>query len=160
MNTIIVSAMFCCGKTHFCRNQTKYSVIDLEDNFFGSGMCTHAQKEWILRKSYCQKLRYCLGQYDFIFVAMYQSVLFYLANHDIPYVLVCPENTTECFEEWGRRNVARGTMALWESCQEHWSETIRLALSDPYAKKVYFLKKDEYLSDVIDRIREECADVW
>ena len=152
-NTIIISAMFCCGKTYLYRNQTKYSIIDLDEELDPKPKGNESKKvRDIMKKDYISKIKECLGLYDFIFIAPRPHILQGLVYNHIPYISVCPKNTPECFKEWERRNMERCSMWLWNACKNHWHYLLKKMMTDKSAKAVYTLNENEYLSDIIDQI--------
>lgn len=160
-NTIVVSAMFCCGKTFlYHNNQTQYSIIDLDEELDSKSNRSKSNKvSHLMRKDYLSKIKECLGEYDFIFIAPRPNVLQELKSSKIPYVSVYPENTPECYKEWEKRNKDRNSEWLWNACKNYWSYLLNKMKIDEYAKKHYTLKENEYLSDIIDRIYHDCCDI-
>jgi hypothetical protein len=160
-NTIVVSAMFCCGKTFlYHNNQTLYSIIDLDEELDPKSNRGKSNKvSHIMRKDYLSKIKECLGEYDFVFIAPRPNVLQELRSSKIPYVSVYPENTPECYKEWEKRNKDRNSEWLWNACKNYWSYLLNKMKIDAYAKKHYILKENEYLSDIIDRIHHDCCDL-
>ncbi len=157
-NTIIVAALYCCGKTHlYYNNDTKYSIIDLDEII--------NPKPKSVRKGYHHKyndfnfvkaIKENIGKYDFIFVAIKQNLLKDLQGSKLPYVLVYPECSEVCKEEWRRRNKERNTMWLWLDTKGAFFLTMHQLKEDKHALCKYELKSNEYLSDIIDKIYNDC----
>ena len=155
-NTIIVAALFCCGKTSLSKSNSKYSIIDLDEEIEPKpkdGKYTRKIGSLLNIDSLIMtKIKESIGYYDFIFIAVKHFLLSLLAKNNIPYILVFPENTRTCYKEWERRNIERNTEWLWNACKPQWNYILYKLNKDKNAKKKYVLKENEYLSDIIDKI--------
>ena len=150
-NTLIIATMFCCGKTYLYKhNNTKYTMIDLDEEL--ETKRENGKIQYLTNKNYIPKIQDLVGIYDFILVSVKPYVLGGLEREKIPYVLVYPEQTRECYLEWERRNEERGTDFLWKACKYHWNYLLKRLQKDPYAIKHYHLSENKYLSDIIDQI--------
>ena len=150
-NTLVIATLFCCGKSYLCKhNNTKYSIVNVNE---GSENKKDSEKiQSLVNKDYISKIQDYIGSYDFILVSANNQTLAKLRKEKIPYVLVYPEQTRECYLEWEKRNTERGTDFLWKACKCHWNYLLKRLQKDPYAIKHYHLSENEYLSDIINHI--------
>lgn len=139
---IVVSALFCCGKTYLCNTCTKYKCIDLDT------ILNNASPN-----VYVNEIKKYLPQYDFIFIAPRPNVLRKLQKECLPYVSVFPKHNHDNYEEWRSRCMRRDSDRL------HLSVLFNIMvcdmLKDKHAAAKYILNRTEYLSDIIDKIYED-----
>jgi hypothetical protein len=148
MSAIIISAFFCCGKTTFANNHPEMKVIDMEGEDWLKTKKGVFNPKW--PNNYIQAIKGNLNKYDVIFVSSNGSVRSALAKEKIPYVLVYPENTPECYNEWNKRCCSRGTPRLWECfISTHWQKVLHYFKQDPSAIRHYKLQANEYLDTVV-----------
>lgn len=147
--TIILIALFCCGKTTLAKTSSKYTILDLDEEIEPK---TTIKKILSLRSIYFDRIKESIGLYDFIFLPVKQIVFNILHQLKQPYILVYPENTSACKQEWERRNKQRNTEWLWEDNKPYWQFLITLFLRDHKALSKYTLSENQYLSDIIDKI--------
>ena len=149
--TIIISALWCCGKTTLYKTSTRYSIIDLDE------ILEIPKKEYSPHKSipWLYYIKECIGKYDFVFLSIRREVLDTLQENHLPYILVFPENTEENKKEWERRNKERNTEWMWNINKYAWNSILENLKYDPHAIGKYELKSNQYLSDIIDYIYAE-----
>ena len=155
--TIIIAALFCCGKTTLYRSSTKYSIIDIDEVLEPKPLGDKIKVDSLINKEpeYLQKIKECYGLYDFILLSVKPLLLRLLTKNNYPYILVYPENTKECRIEWERRNRERNTMWVWNACSSSWGYMLNKLNRDSHALKKYILSHTQYLSDIIDQIYME-----
>lgn len=161
-NTIIISAFICCGKTYLYRKENKYSIIDLDEEITpwpksftesnSNNNSNNKKRRSFSSVDFISCVKKCIGKYDFIFLPPRQPILQGLVSCNIPYILVYPENTLECYKEWERRNIERGTEWFWNAFKKQWSYFLNKMHTDCHAKAHYTLKETEYLSNILDQI--------
>ena len=153
-NTIVIATMFCCGKTYLYKhNTTNYSIIDLDEE-----LETKREKDkiqYLMDKDYIPIIKNYLGVYDFILVSIKPYVLSGLVKENIPYVLVYPDKTRECYLEWEKRNKERGTDVIWDACKYHWNYLLKRLQKNIHAKHHYHISEKEYLSDILEKIHSD-----
>lgn len=146
--TIVIAALFCCGKTYLA-NHTEYEVLDVEEEI----KYQNHQNSMAFVKAYVNKIQQALGSKDIIFIAPRQGVMASLRKLNIPYVLVYPEKTKECMDEWEKRAKERGDKDhLWKKVKYIFGLHLASLKNDKIAKSKIELKPNQYLSDVIEDI--------
>lgn len=161
--TVIVVALFCCGKSTLSKMESKYSIMDLNDSFLTS----IKEKKDIavedsnrirrfnappMNKEYFTLLKESIGKYDVILLPSKIQVMSFLRRKHLPYVLVYPENTKECMEEWEHRNKERGSEWLWKGNKDNFESVITSLFKDKDAIAHVVLKPNEYLSTKLESI--------
>ena len=163
--SLVVVTYFCCGKTTLAKKEIECgkSIIDFDSFLIESIKDTDTldsdSKKRIERfgslpinSFYLSSLKEAIGKYDIILLSSKVQILEFLRKRKFPYVLVYPENTKECMEEWGRRNKERGTEWLWKDNQDSWDSLLKLFASDKSAIRHITLKQNEYLSDKLSEL--------
>ena len=151
---IVLSALWCCGKTSLYKSCKKYSIIDLDE-------ILEPPKDTLVFNKECMDIDWYfhitknISLYDFIFLSIKRCIFDVLQYYKIPYVLVFPENTEASKLEWERRNKKRNTEWLWNVNRYTWDSILENLKYDPYAERKYELKENQYLSDVIDQIYQD-----
>ncbi len=163
--SLVVVTYFCCGKTTLAKKEIEggQSIIDFDsfliESIRDTGNIDPEARKRIERfgslpinNFYLSSLKDTIGKYDIILLSSKVQILEFLRKRKIPYVLVYPENTKECMEEWGRRNKERGTEWLWRDNKDGWNSLLKLLASDKSAIKHITLKQDEFLSDKLSEL--------
>ena len=148
--TIIIAALFACGKSYLNKNNKDYSIVDIEDKIKENN-----NHSIIYDEPYIEQIKECYGKCDIILIPVKFHLLALLNKYKYSYILVYPENTPNCYKEWERRNIDRGTKRLWDICKKNWIYFLKRLNADLYAKSKYTLKENEYLTDIIDLIYSE-----
>ena len=157
--TVIVMALFCCGKSTLAKRDSEYSILDLDDHLNPrvkprSDKEAKFPKAAPLNRLFYKSLEDNLGKYDVILLPYKEPLVDYLRENKMKFALVYPENTEECRQEWKRRNVERGTEWLWRLYHNKW-ETMLVKMSESKAPSLHVrLKPNEYISDKLDEIIE------
>ena len=154
----IISAFPCCGKSYFVNHNTKYHCIELDSSIY-SWMVINGTKirNPDFPENYIEQIKTHLFSFDVIFISSHVSVRTALRYSKLPYILVYPNNTPECFEEWKRRAYSRGSMALWDTVLGPcWTHFLHSCKGDTGASIHYRLQSDEYIDAVV---RMEVGDV-
>lgn len=155
MDTIIVSAFPCCGKSYYAKG--KEEVLDLESSSYSwleyNG---HKLRNPDFPNNYIEDVILYRSQYKIIFVSSHISVRTALHVYGIPYYLVYPENTPECYNSWRERCYTRGTRLLWDSLlSECWTSLLTSCKYDKSPVKHIVLKSNEYIEDIVGEIDAE-----
>ena len=161
--TKVVLAMYCCGKTTMAKSDSEYSILDFDsyllDEVKNRDDLDEKTKKRIEKynslpvdSAYLQKIENCIGEYDIILLSTQDRIISYLRKKNIPYLLVYPEDTKECMQEWCRRNKERGTEWLWKDNCLFWHTMLHVFSEDKKASKHIVLKPNEYLSDKLSDI--------
>ena len=163
--SLVVVTYFCCGKTTLTKKEIEggQSIIDFDsfliESIKDTGNIDPEARKRIERfgslpinNFYLSSLKDTIGKYDIILLSSKVQILEFLRKRKIPYVLVYPENTKECMEEWGRRNKERGTEWLWKDNKDSWDSLLKLFASDKSAIKHIVLKPNEFLSDKLSEL--------
>lgn len=163
--SLVVVTYFCCGKTTLAKKEIEggKSIIDFDsfliESIKDTGNIDPEARKRIERfgslpinNFYLSSLKDTIGKYDIILLSSKVQILEFLRKRKIPYVLVYPENTKECIEEWCRRNKERGTDWLWKDNKDSWDSLLKLFASDKSAVKHITLKQNEFLSDKLSEL--------
>ncbi len=161
--TVVIVTYFCCGKSTLAGMKSPYSILDF-DSFLidqNKDTFTDSDKNRVAKYGslpvddhYLTTLLSSIGKYDVILLSSKLQILEFLKKKKVPYVLVYPENTKACIEEWERRNKERGTEWLWEENKDSFSSVIKCFLHDNNAIAHIALKSNEYLSMKLEEIIE------
>ena len=156
MKTIIVCALFCCGKTYTCNTCDRYKIVDLDEMIKPHPQSVPSNYKHIYyRDSMIPYIEKYNGTCDFIFLSVKGYILKELYANNIPYSLVYPEYSKECKREWKRRNRIRNTEWLWRDHHSLFFSIIKNLQSDSFAIHKYELNADQYISDIIDTIYKD-----
>ena len=153
MTATIISAFPCCGKSYLVKNNnTGKRLLDLESSYF-SWMMSHGSKirNPDFPNNYMDEINKHIDEYDYIFVSSHISVRTALHDHHIPYILVYPENTPDCYQAWKARCYDRGTKTLWDTILSlNWNSLLHSCLLDNFAKKHIRLNSNMYISNIVE----------
>ena len=85
-NTIIVAALYCCGKTNlYYNNNTKYSIIDLDEIINPKPKSVHKGYHHEYNDfNFVKAIKENIGKYDFIFIAVKSNLLKDLQRSKLP----------------------------------------------------------------------------
>ena len=147
----IISAFPCCGKSYFAKTHIDIHSLDLDSSFY-SCIDNHGSKvrNPNFPDNYINDIKEYMENYDFIFVSSHISVRTALRNRNIPYILVYPDNTPDCFQEWKQRCYQSNKINLWDMFLGNcWSSLLHSCKGDNGAKKHYLLQPTEYIDKVV-----------
>ena len=140
---IIIAAFPCCGKSYLLSHCEKNVKITGLDEDYHRSIVDYAKR---LKDS---------SVADVLLVTAHDRAIDVLDKNKREYVLVYPEDTDECREEWYRRNKERKSIILGHRIKDLWKPILKKLKENDKAKAHYTLKSNEYLSDIIDHIVEE-----
>ena len=111
-NTIIISAMPCCGKTYcFNHYQNDYSILDSDSSNFSWEKDKNGKNTKVRNSNfptnYMEYIDNSIGKVDFIFISSHKIVREALVKNNIKFLLVYPEIT--CKQEYLMRAKERGS---------------------------------------------------
>ena len=140
---IIIAAFPCCGKSYLLSHREKNVKITGLDEDYHRSIVDYAKR---LKDN---------STADVLLVTAHDRAIDVLDKNKCEYVLVYPEDTDECREEWYRRNKERKSIILGHRIKDLWKPILKKLKENDKAKAHYTLKTNEYLSDIIDRIISE-----
>jgi len=153
MTAKIISAFPCCGKSYFSKTHIDIHALDLDSSFY-SWIEQHGIKmrNPDFPENYIQEIKKLSEDYDFIFVSSHISVRTALKNRNIPYILVYPSNTPECFQEWKNRCYQSNKKNLWDMFLDKcWTSLLHFCRGDNGAIRHYQLQPTEYMDMVVQK---------
>lgn len=162
MSAIIISTFPGCGKTYLYEHQDdfNYKIIDLESSKF-KGM-----QNWEMK--YVDCIQCIIEEFDFILISKQDNVLLELIKRNIPFVIVAPHNSDKLSvrernlikQQWFGRFLLRNNshianLDVWlkkvNNYYDEWTKEENLIKFHP--QKYYPLKENQYLSDIIQQIK-------
>lgn len=148
----LVSAFYGCGKSYFSKESK--SAIDLE--YYDYALLRNCRNP-DCPTNYIEAIIESLSKYQFVFITIRESIRVLVQRLEIPYILVYPDNTAECYKEWHDRFFRRGTVMLWDTVlRNHFGEMIEELKKDTYALRHYKLQPNEYIDSIIQKESELC----
>lgn len=161
INTLVVSAFSCSGKTYLTNSQDggKYSYLDLTPHIEGDNWEVH----------FVDIITENLGSVDFIFIPINESILKELKSRGIPFIVVAPDNAEfscedirlETKEDWFRRFEEKDDIVLMDLMKDKYDELTSLTrLMDLDSNGIILLCSDQYLSTVLDALERKRLDLY
>ncbi len=140
---IIIAAFPCCGKS--------YLLSHCEKNVKVAGLDEDYRRSIV---DYAKRLK-DNSTADVLLVTAHDRAIDVLNKNKYEYILVYPEDTDECREEWYRRSKEQKSIILGHRIKDLWKSILKKLKENDKAKAHYTLKPNEYLSDIINKIINE-----
>lgn len=103
-------------------------------------------------ENYIKHIQENIGKADIILVSSHLQVREAMAKAGIEYVTVYPENSLK--EEWLGRCFLRGNDTTFLNfLSGNWDSFMKSICNEPYGKCLYRLSHGQYLSDIIQKIK-------
>lgn len=166
MNTKIISAFPCCGKTYVYENQKevftdfktkngRYPVILDSDSSKYSWIISNEgmekERNPAFPNNYIEYIKNNIGKVDYIFVSSHEEVREALAKAGINFTIVVPNKSL--LNEWMIRAINRDDEESFVNMLiDNWDKWLNKINeeSNTYAKKIE-LKRFEFLADVLEK---------
>ena len=176
--TLIIVAYPCCGKTYFYHHQEELSYLLNGNLLYFTCVDSDRSKfsrttGWEI--DYVNNVESNIGKYDFIFVSYHEEIMLEFNKRKIPFVMVAPNNSEVLSSkerqiiknEWFGRFILRDNshikglnklvksfasdphagISLASSIYDSQTSTRNLSKFKP--TKIFTLKANEYLSDIL-----------
>lgn len=149
MNTLVISAFPCCGKTYaFEHRQDRYKILDSDSSQFSWLKDTDGnntkERNPDFPNNYIKHIKENIGKVDVIFVSSHLAVREAMENARINFVTFYPKQNM--LNEWVGRMYRRGSSPDFIDFQiKNWDKFVGNIYNEPHGRDLIELGNNEYI---------------